>query len=103
MHFDLNEEIVSSGKHVHAINTPLKPHFYLVKLGCAGVNLLFIFLLQNIDRGYSLEPDDCVFKFASLVRARDYFPLGAPPDKVLSIWHITINPFRFRDSDSDRF
>ena len=35
---------------------PLKPHFYIVKLGYAGVNLFFLFLLQNIDCGYSLEP-----------------------------------------------
>ena len=31
---------------------PLKPHFYIEKLGFAGV---FLFLLQNIDCGYSLE------------------------------------------------
>ena len=41
----------SSGKHVRAMNTPLK-----VKLGYAGVYLFFLFLLQNIDCGYSLEP-----------------------------------------------
>ena len=35
---------------------PLKPHFYKVKLGYAGVYLFFLFLLQNIDCGYSLEP-----------------------------------------------
>ena len=35
---------------------PLKPHFYVVKLGFAGVALFFLFLLQNIDCGYSLEP-----------------------------------------------
>ena len=35
---------------------PLIPHFYIAKLGYAGVNLFFIFLLQNIDCGYSLEP-----------------------------------------------
>ena len=34
---------------------PLKPHFYIVKLGFAGVYLFFLFLLQNIDCGYSLE------------------------------------------------
>ena len=28
---------------------PLKPHFYIVKLGFAGVYLFFLFLLQNID------------------------------------------------------
>ena len=35
---------------------PLKPHFYIAKLGYAGVYLVFLFLLQNIDCGYSLEP-----------------------------------------------
>ena len=35
---------------------PLKPHFYIVKLGYAGVYLFFLFLFQNIDCGYSLEP-----------------------------------------------
>ena len=35
---------------------PLKPHFYIEKRGFAGVYLLFLFLLQNIDCGYSLEP-----------------------------------------------
>ena len=35
---------------------PLKPHFYIVKLGYEGVYLFFLFLFQNIDCGYSLEP-----------------------------------------------
>ena len=35
---------------------PLKPHFYIVNLGFAGVYLFFLFLFQNIDCGYSLEP-----------------------------------------------
>ena len=36
---------------------PLKPHFYVVKLGFTGVHILFfLFLLKNIDCGYSLEP-----------------------------------------------
>ena len=35
---------------------PLKPHYYIVKLGFAGVYLFFLFLLQNIDCGSSLEP-----------------------------------------------
>ena len=33
-----------------------EPHFYIAKLGYAGVYLFFLFLLQNIDCGYSLEP-----------------------------------------------
>ena len=35
---------------------PLKPHFYIVKLGLQGYTLLFLFLFKNIDCGYSLEP-----------------------------------------------
>ena len=35
---------------------PLTPHFYIVKLGFTGVYIFFLYLLQNIDRGYSLEP-----------------------------------------------
>ena len=35
---------------------PPEPHFYIAKLGYAGVCLFFLFLLQNIDCGYSLEP-----------------------------------------------
>ena len=35
---------------------PLKPHFYIVKLGFTWVYIIFLILLQNIDCGYSLEP-----------------------------------------------
>ena len=42
---------ISSGKYVRAINT----HFYIVKMGFAGVYPFFLFLIQNIDGGYSLE------------------------------------------------
>ena len=35
---------------------PLIPHFHIGKLGFAGVCLFFLFLLQNIHCGYSLEP-----------------------------------------------
>ena len=28
---------------------PFEPHFYIAKLGYAGVHLFFLFLLQNID------------------------------------------------------
>ena len=35
---------------------PLKPHFYIEKnWGFAGVYLIFLFLIQNIHCGYSLE------------------------------------------------
>ena len=33
----------------------LKSHFYLVKLGFTGVYIISLFLLKNIDWGYSLE------------------------------------------------
>ena len=35
---------------------PLKPHFYIVKLGFIGVYIIFLIFAQNIDCGYSLEP-----------------------------------------------
>ena len=35
---------------------PLKPHFYIVKLGFTGVYIVSLFLLKNIDCEYSLEP-----------------------------------------------
>ena len=35
---------------------PLKPHFYVVKLGFSGVYFIFLCSAQNIDCGYSLEP-----------------------------------------------
>ena len=35
---------------------PLKPHFYIVKLGFTRVYIIFLISVQNIDCGYSLEP-----------------------------------------------
>ena len=35
---------------------PIKPHFHIVKQGFTGVCIIFLFLLENIDCGYSLEP-----------------------------------------------
>ena len=35
---------------------PLKPHFYIVKLGFIGVYIIFLIPAKNIDCGYSLEP-----------------------------------------------
>ena len=35
---------------------PLKPHFYIVKLGFTGVYIIFLISAQNIDYWYSLEP-----------------------------------------------
>ena len=35
---------------------PLKPHFYIAKLGFTGVYNILLISAQNIDCGYSLEP-----------------------------------------------
>ena len=35
---------------------PLKPHFNIVKLGFTWVYIIFLFLLKNIDCGYSWDP-----------------------------------------------
>ena len=35
---------------------PLTPQFYTEKVGFTRVYIFFLFLLQNIDCGYSLEP-----------------------------------------------
>ena len=35
---------------------PLKPHFYIVKLGFRGVYTIFLISAKNIDCEYSLEP-----------------------------------------------
>ena len=40
--------VLSSGKHVRVMYTP-----YIAKMGHAGVYLIFLFLLQNIECGYS--------------------------------------------------
>ena len=34
---------------------PLKPHFYIVKVGFTGIYIIFLVSAQNIDCGYSLE------------------------------------------------
>ena len=52
---------VSSWKHVCEMNTPLTHHFYIVKLGFTGVYIIFLFLLRNMDCGYSLEPPRYIF------------------------------------------
>ena len=43
----------SSRKYTYIILSPLKSHFYIVKL---GIHYFFLFLLKNIDCLYSLEP-----------------------------------------------
>ena len=45
----------TSRKHAYIILTPLKPHFYIVKLGFT-IYIIFLTLLKNINCDYSLEP-----------------------------------------------
>ena len=45
----------SSREHAYIILTPLNPLLYS-KTGLQGYTLIFLFLLKNIDCGYSLEP-----------------------------------------------
>ena len=40
----------------HQENMSLKTHIYVEKLGFAGVYLILLFLIQNIDCGYWSEP-----------------------------------------------
>ena len=47
---------------------PHKPHLYIVKLGFTRVCIIFLFLLINIDCGYSLEPP----QWASVRRFYEY-------------------------------
>ena len=46
----------TSRQHTYIILTPLKPHFYIVKLEFTGLYIIFLISAQNIDCGYSLEP-----------------------------------------------
>ena len=53
-------EIKSSGKHDRVMYTHVNPTFMifyiLEKMGFTGLYLIFLFLIQNIHCGYSLEP-----------------------------------------------
>ena len=40
--------------HMTFLNIFNKPHFYTVKLGCTGVYIIFLILLQNKDFEYWL-------------------------------------------------
>ena len=41
--------------YLYNIN-PLKPHFYIVKLGFTGVYIIFYYFYSKKDCGYLLEP-----------------------------------------------
>ena len=53
---ELNDSLSHQQISSIIILTPLKPHFFKVKLGCKGVNIIFLISAQNIDCVYSLEP-----------------------------------------------
>ena len=59
---DLKLKIVRLFNHILITKThlynfePLKPHFYIVKLGFTGLYIIFLISAQNTDCGYSLEP-----------------------------------------------
>ena len=38
------------------LSVPIKPHFYIVKLGLTGIYTIFPTFAQNLNCGYSLEP-----------------------------------------------
>ena len=46
----------ASRKHAYIVLTPLNPTFISENWGLQGYTLFFLFLLKNIDCGYSLEP-----------------------------------------------
>ena len=46
----------SSRKHAYVILTPLNPTFTSKNRGLQGYTLFSLFLLKNMDCGYSLEP-----------------------------------------------
>ena len=48
-------EITKTFLHVYNFD-PLKPHFYIVKLGFTGIYIIFHVPAQNIECKYSLEP-----------------------------------------------
>ena len=47
---------ISSRKHAYIVLTPLNPTFIQENWGLQRYTLFFLFLLKNIDCGYSLEP-----------------------------------------------
>ena len=55
-HLELSPDAVDHHENSLYDFDPLKPHFYIVKLGFTGVNIIFLISAQNIDCGYSLEP-----------------------------------------------
>ena len=56
---DIHVTFAASRKHAYIIFTyPIEPYFYIVKLGFTGYTLSFLFLIENIDCGYSLGSNE---------------------------------------------
>ena len=60
---------------------PLKPHFYIVKLGFTGVYIIFLSMLKNIDCGYSSNEYPQSMFWAEIWKISEFFYL-----KILSFW-----------------
>ena len=52
---------------------PIKPHFYIVKLGFTGVYIIFLISAQNIDCGHSLEPPQKYEKYQNFFSETFHF------------------------------
>ena len=55
LHLSIHFYILITKTYLYKFD-PLKPHFYIVKLGLTGVYIIFLISAQNIDCGFSLEP-----------------------------------------------
>ena len=52
---------------------PLKPHFYIVKLGFTGVSIIFLISAQNIDCGYPLERPRRIYVLSRNMKISEFF------------------------------
>ena len=52
----IQRSCITSRKHAYIVLAPLNPTFIQENWGLQGYTLFFLFLLKNIDCGYSLEP-----------------------------------------------
>ena len=60
---------------------PLKPYFYIVKLGFTRVFIIFLISAKNIDCGYSLEPPQRGLSEAVLTSTTNYVLSGNTHEK----------------------
>ena len=78
---------------------PLTSHFYIVKLGFTGVYILFLFLLQNMDCGYSLETPHLkmniftAVKYCCILHGRVWVVYGQLVPSQLALFHWSTRTF----------